>query len=127
MHLGEPPNRRTCRQAAAVDLLRIGHRDVQQRPITGVSTEVCDDLRRTSRFAGYTETAITWLPASQARLKVLRGSCCQGHETRDGAADLSKENCRDHSDRVEERSVLRRPTSETTNSLSVKGSVANER
>jgi len=36
-----------------------------------------------------------------------------------GAADLGQENCHDRSDRLEKRSVLRRPTSETTNSLSV--------
>ncbi len=43
----------------------------------------------------------------------------QGHAAGDGAPDLGQEDCHDRVDRVEERSVLRRPTSETTNSLSV--------
>ncbi len=55
--------------------------------------------------------------------QVLRGVLCsfagQGHAAGNGAADLGEEDCHDRSDRVEERSVLRRPTSETTNSLSV--------
>jgi hypothetical protein len=34
-------------------------------------------------------------------------------------SDLSQKDCHHRTDRVEERSVLRRPTSETTNSLSV--------
>ena len=50
---------------------------------------------------------------------VLCGIAGQGHATGDGAADPGEEDCHDRSDRVEERSVLRRPTSETTNSLSV--------
>ena len=36
-----------------------------------------------------------------------------------GAADPGKKDCHDRTDRLEERSVLRRPISETTNSLSV--------
>ncbi len=43
----------------------------------------------------------------------------QGHAAGNGAADPGEEDCHDRVDRVEERSVLRRPTSETTNSLSV--------
>src|SRR6266436_5710081 len=53
----------------------------------------------------------------------LRGVLCgivgHGHAARDGAAYPGEEDCHDRSDRVEEGSVLRRPTSETTNSLSV--------
>jgi hypothetical protein len=45
---------------------------------------------------------------------VAKGICA-----RDGAADLGQEDCHHCFDCVEERSVLRRPTSETTNSLSV--------
>ena len=37
----------------------------------------------------------------------------------DGASKLGQEDCHHRVDGVEERSVLRRPTSETTNSLSV--------
>ena len=36
-----------------------------------------------------------------------------------GPPDLSQKDCHDRTDRMEERSVLRRPTSETKNSLSV--------
>src|SRR5713101_9844817 len=43
----------------------------------------------------------------------------QGHETRDGASDLGKKDRHHCMDRVEERSKLRRPIPETTNSLSV--------
>ena len=37
----------------------------------------------------------------------------------DGTTDLGPEDCHDCTDRMEKRSVLRRPTFETTNSLSV--------
>jgi hypothetical protein len=50
---------------------------------------------------------------------VLQRPGRQGDEAKDGAADAGEEDCHDRSDRVEERSVLRCPTSETTNSLSV--------
>ena len=43
----------------------------------------------------------------------------QGDAAGDGAADLGQEDCHHCVDCVEERCVLRRPTSETTNSLSV--------
>jgi len=43
---------------------------------------------------------------------------------RDGASNLGQEDCHHRVDGVEERSVLRRPTSETTSSLSVSDRVA---
>ena len=51
--------------------------------------------------------------------RVLCGSRVQRHAAGDGPADLGEKNCHHCFDRVEERSVLRRPVSETTNSLSV--------
>jgi len=48
----------------------------------------------------------------------------RGHATGDGATDLGQKDCHHCINRVEERSVLRSPTSETTNSLSVWGSLA---
>ena len=43
----------------------------------------------------------------------------KGMRPENGAADPGQEDCHHRADRVEERSALRRPTSETTNSLSV--------
>ena len=51
--------------------------------------------------------------------RVSRGFTGQRDAAGNGAADPSQENCHDRSDRLEERSVLRRQSSETTNSLSV--------
>jgi hypothetical protein len=51
--------------------------------------------------------------------RVLHNFVDQGHQAGDGAANLGQEDCHHRVDRVEEGSVLRRPTSETTNSLSV--------
>lgn len=56
---------------------------------------------------------------AQSARKVLRGLAEQGHAAGDGAADLSPENCHYCFHHVEERSVIRRPTSETIHSLSV--------
>ena len=50
---------------------------------------------------------------------VLRGTVGQRDEAGNGAPHPGAQDCRDHLDRLEERSVLRRSTSETTNSLSV--------
>ena len=52
---------------------------------------------------------------------ILRRSGGQRNEAGDGASDAGTQNCGDHVDRLEERSLVRRPTSETTNSLSVSG------
>jgi hypothetical protein len=43
----------------------------------------------------------------------------QGHAARNGTPDLGKKDCHHCFDCVEERGVLRRQSSETTNSLSV--------
>ena len=43
----------------------------------------------------------------------------QGNSAGDGPSDPGAQNCSHHFDRLEERRALRRPTSETTNSLSV--------
>jgi len=51
--------------------------------------------------------------------RVLHRFADQGPPAGDGASDLGQEDCHHRVDGVEERSVLRRPTSETTNSLSV--------
>jgi transposase len=51
--------------------------------------------------------------------RVLCGSSVERHAARDGTADPGAEDCHHCFDRVEERSVLRRQSSETTNSLSV--------
>jgi len=50
---------------------------------------------------------------------ILRSLGSQGHATRDGTPDLGEKDCHDRSDRMEERSELRRQISEATNSLSV--------
>src|SRR6202043_2715209 len=51
--------------------------------------------------------------------RVLQRVADQGHPAGDGASHLGQEDCHYCIDCVEERSELRRPTSETTNSLSV--------
>ena len=51
----------------------------------------------------------------------LRCARCQRAEASHGASDSGAEDCSDHSARLEERSAFRRPTSETTSSLSVCG------
>ena len=117
-------------QAAAVDLLRTGHRDAQQRrsPGGGRTTPTgkeagggsraerelqsrSEEFVQGSRGGGFDE-------ARPVR-KILRGVSRQGYTPRNGAADLSQEDCHDCFDCVEERSVLRRQSSETTNNLSV--------
>ena len=51
--------------------------------------------------------------------RVLHRFVDQGHLAGNGTADPGQEDCHHRVDSVEEKSVLRRPTSETTNSLSV--------
>src|SRR5207253_1380606 len=53
--------------------------------------------------------------------RILRGFAGQGGEADDGSSHLGQEDCRDHVDRLEERSKFRRQTFETTSSLSVSG------
>src|SRR5271155_2201241 len=119
-------------QAAALDLQRIWHRDAQQ----------CRAALRPGRVAAREEAGFdSWSESqSQSRTEECiqgcrhRGRCqgrpvqrvlrCvggQGNQAGDGAPDLGAQDGRHHLDRVEERSALRRPTSETTNSLNVSG------
>ena len=51
--------------------------------------------------------------------RVLRCAAGQGNPAGNGAADFGAQDGRHHLTRLEERSALRRPTSETTNSLNV--------
>ncbi len=53
--------------------------------------------------------------------RVLRCVAGQGNPAGDGAADVGAQDGGHHLTRLEERSALRRPTSETTNSLNVSG------
>jgi len=59
--------------------------------------------------------------SNQSVSRVLHRFADQGHPAGDGASHLGQEDCHHRVDGVEERSVLRHPTSETTNSLSVFG------
>src|SRR5580658_10921177 len=121
-------------QAAAVDLQRIWHRDTKQRR--------SPECRRTAGTSEETELGSRTEPQLQSRSEesvpgrgdrgreqtgsvagVLQRFAEQGHATGDGATDLGQKDCHHRVDRVEERSVLRSPTSETTNSLSVWGSL----
>ena len=119
-------------QAAAVGLRWPGNRDAQQRR---------SSLCRWAATTGQEASLAAWAqPQSQPRAQkylqgrsphrrhqgrafpgVLRCSGRQRNEAGDGATDAGAQNCGDHTDRLEERSPLRRPTSETTNSLSVSG------
>ena len=117
-------------QAAAVDVQRIWHRDTQQRR--------SPECRRAAATSEETDLHSRTEPQLQSRSEesvqgrgdrgfeqtrsvsgVLHSFADQGHPAGDGASDLGQEDCHHRVDRVEERSVLRRPTSETTNSLSV--------
>ena len=78
-----------------------------------------------------------WNPGQVARCSASCGSLLQGRSlaqsvragkprgatprkpARNGPTDLGQKDCHDRADRLEERGVLRRPISETTNSLSV--------
>ncbi len=101
-------------QATAVDLQRFGHRGAQQRrPRDGArpATTEEEESVQGSGSGGFDE-------ARPVRI-VLRGFSGQGHTPRNGAADFSQEDCHHCFACVEERGVLRRQSSETTNSLSV--------
>jgi hypothetical protein len=74
-------------------------------------SQVYDLLARHSGHRGLQQT--------RSVSRVLHNFVDQGHQAGDGASNLGQEDCHHRVDGVEERSVLRRPTSETTNSLSV--------
>jgi Transposase len=80
---------------------------------------VCDPRKNKSMREGNQSDKIDARRLAELLRLVLRRSGGQRHEAGDGAADLSKKDCHDRTDRMEEGGVLRRPTSETTNSLSV--------
>src|SRR5215469_1536154 len=117
-------------QATVVDLQRFRHRGAQQRRSSGgerpvaAEEETDPDLRIEQELQSPSEECVQECrdcSLDQARPVpgVLRRFSSQRHATGNGTADLSQKNCHDHFDRLEERSVLRRPSSETTNSLSV--------
>jgi len=116
--------------AAALDLQRIGHRDAQQR-----RAEV-----RSGRAAARQETTLDSRAESpsQSRAEERIQKCCHrsgcpgwpvprvlrraagpGNPAGNGASDLGAQDGGHHVNRLEERSALRRPTSETTNRLNV--------
>ena len=100
-------------------------------PITGMSKGSCNESKKQVSIRGLNRNynhdlknlfkGAAIIAADQARSVsgVLRGFAGQGHAAGDGASDPGAQDCHDHFDRLEERSVLRRPISETTNSLSV--------
>ena len=82
--------------------------------IRGLNRNCNHDLK--NMFKG---AAIVALGQTRSVSRVLHSFAGQGHSAGDGASNPGQENRHDRSDRMEERSKLRRPTSETTNSLSV--------
>src|SRR5712671_6639155 len=89
-------------------------RKKKQVEIRGLNRNYNHDLK--NLFKGAAIVAATKPgPFAEFYSELLAKGMRQGN----GAADPGQEDCHDRSDRVEERSVLRRPTSETTNSLSV--------
>ena len=117
-------------QATALDLQRIWDRDAQQ----------CRAAVRPGRTAARQEAGFdSWAESqSQSRTEESIQGCChrgrgqgwpvprvlrcaggQGNPAGDGASDFGAQDGGHHLARLEERSALRRPTSETTNSLNV--------
>src|ERR1700691_4483068 len=119
-------------QAAALDLQRIWHRDAQQRRAevragrAAARQETTLDSRAESQSQSRTEERIQRC-CHRGRCqgwpvqRVLRCAGGQGNQAGDGASDFGAQDGRHHVNRLEERSALRRPTSETTNSLNVSG------
>ena len=119
-------------QAAAVGLRRPGHRDTQQRrsPLCGRATATIEEASVAARAQSQSQSRAEKHFQGRSHHRrhqgrafpgVLRGSGGQRNPAGDGASDPSAQNCSDRIDRLEERSLLRRPTSETTNSLSASG------
>ena len=128
----DPDTASVPHQATALDLQRVWNRDAQQ----------CRAAFRQGRAEAREEAGLdSWAePQSQSRSQesfqecrnrgrcqgrpvsgVLRCAGGQGNPAGDGASDSGAQDCSHHVDRLEERSALRRQTSETTNSLSVSG------
>jgi len=89
-------------------------RTKKQSSIRGLNRNHNHDLKNLFKGA-----AIVASSKTRSVSGVLHRFADQGHQAGDGASDLGQEDCHHRVDGVEERSVLRRPTSETTNSLSV--------
>ena len=119
-------------QAAALDLQRIWDRDAQQRRAevrpgrAAAREETGFDSRTESQSQSRTEESIQGC-CHRGRCeggpvqRVLRCAGGQGNPAGNGASDFGAQDGSHHLDRLEERSALRRPTSETTNSLNVSG------
>ena len=119
-------------QAATVVLRRTGNRDAQQRrsPVCRWATAAVEATslaaRTQSQSQSRTEKHLQGRShhrRHQARTAAAVLRCVGGERNAagDGASDAGAQNRRDYFDRLEERSLLRRPISETTNSLSVSG------
>jgi len=117
-------------QAPVVDLLWAWCGDQFQRRSRGcerptpTEEEACGDSRTKRELQSRSEESVQGggrRGFDQARPVggVLRSPGGQRHAAGDGTTYLGQEDCHDCFDRVEERSVLRRPSFETTNSLSV--------
>ena len=92
-------------QLRTIEQASIGSRaQHQSQSRSEESVQGCGDRRR---------------PQARSVPGVLRGAAGQGNPAGDGASDAGAQDCGDHLDRLEERSPLRRPISETTSSLSV--------
>src|SRR6202050_80764 len=117
-------------QAAALELQRIWDRDAQQRRAevragrAAAREEAGLDSRAESQSQSRTEERIQRC-CHRGRCqgwpvqRVLRCAGGQGNQAGDGASDFGAQDGRHHVNRLEERSALRRPTSETTHSLNV--------
>ena len=117
-------------QATAVDLLwsrggdqfQRGSRDCPRSVTT--KEEACTGSRAERELQSRSEESVQGrggrgFDQAWSLRGVLCGFSGQGHAARDGTADLGEKDRHDCFDRVEERSELRRPSSEATNSMRV--------
>src|SRR5215470_4547715 len=128
---GHPANAASfSHQTAAVDVRRFSDRDAQQRrSLQGQrTTPTIPEERLGSRpqpkLQSRSEKSVERggrdrLEQARSVSGILCSTASHRHEGRDGSPDPGQKDCHHRVDCVEERSVLRRPTSETTNSLSV--------
>jgi Transposase IS116/IS110/IS902 family len=133
------------RAAVLLGILQTPHRFRAKRPLwkySGLAIETCTSADYRSVNGQLTAIQEKFSSRTQSKLQsrseecvqgggghrlqqtrsvpgVLRGFVGQRHEARNGPTDLGTKDCHDRTDRLEEGSVLRRPTSETTNSLGV--------
>src|SRR5246127_4016317 len=117
-------------QATIMDVQRFRHRRAQQRRSSGdqrpaaTEEETDRDSRTEQELQSPSEEFVQGrrdcrLDQARPVPRVLYRFSSQRHSSGNGASDLSQKNCHHRSDCVEERGVLRRQSSETTNSLSV--------